>query len=77
MNSCIEKLCRDHKTAPEIFKILKGSVSLSGVFKAFKRFKETGSAQLKVRSTPKRPMRTKKLIKNTREKTEEIQQGAP
>jgi len=68
MNSAIERLCRDGKTAPEILKVLKGSVSRSGVFKAVKRFKETGSTQPRVRSTPIRPVRTEKLIKNTREK---------
>ena len=68
MNSAIEKLYQDGKTAPEIFKILKGCVSGSGVFKTIKRLKETGSAQPRVRSTPKRPIRTKKLIKKIREK---------
>ena len=68
MNRAIEKLFRDGKTAPEIIKILKGSVSRSGVFKAIKRLKETGSAQPRVRSTPKRPVRTQKLVKNIREK---------
>ena len=41
MNTAIEKLYRDGKKASEIFKLLKGSVSRSGVFKAVKRFKET------------------------------------
>ena len=68
MNRAIEKLFRDGKTAQEIIKILKGSVSCSGVFKAIKRLKETGSAQPRVRSTPKRPVRTQKLVKNIREK---------
>ena len=60
MNSAIEKLYQDGKTAPEIFKILKGCVSRSGVFKTIKRLKETGSAQPRVR--------TEKLIKKIREK---------
>ena len=68
MNSAVEKLYRKGKSASEISKILKGSISRSGVFKAVKRIKETGSAQPRVRSTPERPVRTKKLIKNTREK---------
>ena len=68
MNSAIEKLYQDGKTAPEIFKILKGCVSRSGVFKTIKRLKETGSAQPRVRSTPKKPIRTEKLIKKIREK---------
>ena len=33
MNNAIENLYQDDKTAPEIFKILEGSVSRSGVFK--------------------------------------------
>ena len=36
MNTAIEKLCQDGKKASEIFKLLKGSVSRSGVFKAVK-----------------------------------------
>ena len=68
MNTVIEKLYRDGKKASEIFKLLKGSVSWSAVFKAVKRFKETGSTQPRVRSTPERPSRTKKLVKNVREK---------
>ena len=68
MNTAIEKLYRDGKKASEIFKLLKGSMSQSGVFKAVKRFKETGSTQPRVRSTPKRPLRTKKLVKKVREK---------
>ena len=68
MNTAIEKLYRDAKKASEIFKLLKGSVSLSGVFKAVKRFKKTGSTQPRVRSTPEMPSRIKKLVKNVREK---------
>ena len=68
MNSAIERLHRDGKTASEIMKILRGSVSRSGVFKAVKRFKETSSTQPRVRSTPERRVRTNKLIKNTKEK---------
>ena len=68
MNTAIEKLYRDGKKAFEIFKLLKGSVSRSGVFKAVKRFKETGSTQPRVRSTLERPSRTKKLVKNVTEK---------
>ena len=59
MNTAIEKLYRDGKKTSEIFKLLKGSVSRSGAFKAVKRFKETGSTQLRVRSTPERLSRTK------------------
>ena len=41
MNTAIEKFSMDGKKASEIFKLLKGSVSRSGVFKAVKWFKET------------------------------------
>ena len=34
MNTAIEKLYQDGKIASEIFKLLKGSVSRSGIFKA-------------------------------------------
>ena len=43
-------------------------MSRSGVFKAVKRFKEIRSTQPRVRSSPERPSRTKKLVKNVREK---------
>ena len=68
MNTAIEKLYREGKKASEIFKLLKGSESWSGICKAVKRFKETGSTQPRVRSTPEKPSRTKKLVKNVREK---------
>ena len=43
-------------------------MSRSGVYKAVKRFRETGTCLPKVRSTPERYVRTKKLIKKIREK---------
>ena len=64
MNTAIEKVYWDGKKAFKIFKLLKGFVSRSGIFNAVKRFKETGSTQPRVRSTPERPSRTKKLVKN-------------
>ena len=68
MNNAIERMHRGGKTASEILKALKGTVSRSGVFKALKRLRETGSTQPRVRRTPERPVRTKKLIKSIREK---------
>ena len=68
MNSVIERMHRGGKTASEILKALKGTVSRSGVFKALKRLRETGSTQPRVSRTLERPVRTKKLIKSIREK---------
>ena len=56
------------KTASKIFKILKPTVSRSGVYKVIKRFKMTGSYSPRVRSTPPRPVRTKKLVNAIRMK---------
>ena len=68
LNEIIETHCHKRLSAAKIFKVLKGTVSCSGLYKAVKRFRETGSCLPKVRSTPKRPIKTKKLIKNIREK---------
>jgi len=68
VNEVIEKHCYNGKSPSEIAKLLKGSASRSGVYKAVKRFRDTGSCLPKVRSTPERLVRTKQLIKNTREK---------
>jgi len=67
-NELIEKHCHNGKSPSEIAKLLKGMVSRSGVYKAVKRLRDTGSCLPKVGKTPERPVRTKKLIKNIREK---------
>ena len=41
-----------HKSALQIFKLLKPLVSRPGVYKTIKCFKDTGSYLPKVRSTP-------------------------
>ena len=64
INEVIEIHCHKGISNSRIFKLLKGTVSCSGVNKTVKRFRETGSCLLKVRSTTERPMRMKKLIKN-------------
>ena len=64
----IGRLHASGKTAAEIFKILKPTVSRSGVYKVIQRFKNTGSYLPKVRSTPPRPVRTPKLINAIRSK---------
>lgn len=64
----IQELFESGQSPGKICKLLKGRASRSGVYKALKRFRETGSTLPKVRSTPDRKVRTSKLIKNTREK---------
>ena len=68
VNAAIQELFESGQTPSQICKVLKGRVSRSGVYKALKRLKETGSVLPKVRSTPNRKVRIPKLIKNTREK---------
>ena len=51
-------------------KLPKGRVSRAGVYEALKHLKTTGSARPKAKSTPKRNVRTPKLITNTREMLE-------
>ena len=67
-NDVIETHYHKGLTAAKIFKMLKSSVSHSGVYKAVKRFRETGSCTQKVRHTPERSVRIKKFIKNIRQK---------
>ena len=64
----IQMHCHKGLSAAKVFKVLKGTVNCSGVCKAVKRFRETGSCLLKVRSNPERSVKTKKLFKNIREK---------
>ena len=64
LNEIIETHCHKGLSAAKIFKVLKGTVSRSGIYKAVKRFRDTGSCLPKVRSTPERSVETKKLIKN-------------
>ena len=64
----IGRLHASGKTAAEIFKILKPTVSRSRVYKVIQRFKNTGSYLPRVRSTPPRPVRTPKLINTIRSK---------
>ena len=68
LNEIIETPCHKGLLAAKIFKVLKGIVSRSGVYRAIKRFRETGSCLPKVRSTPERFVKTKKLIKSIRKK---------
>ena len=67
LNKIIQTHCHKGLSTAKIFRVLKGTVNRSGVYKAAKRFRETGSCLPKVRSTPERSVKTKKLIKNTRE----------
>ena len=68
MNESIESMHRDGMSASKIYKLLKKHVSRSGVFKAVKRFRQTGTYMPRIGKTPKKPVRTKRLIKKTREK---------
>ena len=64
----IQVLFEFRQSPSKICNLVKGRTSRYGVYKVLKRFKETGSALPKVRSTPSRKVRTPKLIKNTTEK---------
>ena len=59
----IQELFESGQSPGQICKLLKSRASRSGVYKALKRFRETGSTLPKVRSTPDRKVRTPKLIK--------------
>ena len=63
----IQELFESEQSPSKIGNLLKGCASRSGVYKVLKHVKETGSALPKVKSTPRRKVRTPKLIKITRE----------
>ena len=68
LNEIIETHCHKGLSAAKIFKVLKGTVSHSDVYKAAKKFRKTGSCLTKVRSIPERSGRIKKLNKNIKKK---------
>ena len=67
INDVIEEYCKKKLPPSEIFWLMKRVVSHRGVYKAVKRFKDTGSCAPRIRSDPERTVRTKKLIKKVRE----------
>ena len=68
INDVIEEYCKKKLPPSEIFRLMKEVVSRRGVYKAVKRFKDTGTCAPRIRSDPERTVRTKKLIKKVREK---------
>ena len=61
INDVIEEYCKKKLPPSEIFRLMKEVVSR--VYKAVKRFKDTGTCTPRIRSDPERTVRTKKLIK--------------
>ena len=68
INDVIEEYCKKKLPPSEIFQLMKEVVSHRGVYKAMKRFKDTGTCAPRIRSDSERTVRTKKLIKKVREK---------
>ena len=68
VNDIIEGYCKKGLPPAKIFRLMKRFVSRGGVYKAVKRFRETGSCAPRIRSTPEKPIRTKELIKKVRER---------
>ena len=68
INDVIEEYCKKKLPPSEIFRLMKEVVSRRRVYKAVKRFKDTGTCAPRIRSDPERTVRTKKLIKKVREK---------
>ena len=68
INDVIEEYCKKKLPPSEILRLMKEVVSHRGVYKAVKRFKDTGTCAPRIRSDPERTVRTKKLIKKVREK---------
>ena len=60
----INELHKSEKNTRKIFRILKSCVTRTRVYKVLKCIGETGSLLPRV-STPKHPVRTPQLIKNT------------
>ena len=68
VNDIVEGYCKKGLPPAKIFRLMKRFVSRGGVYKAVKRFRETGSCAPRIRSTPEKPIRTKELIKKVRER---------
>ena len=68
INDVIKEYCKKKLPPSEIFWLMKEVVSRRGVYKAVKRFKDTGTCAPRIRSDPERTVRMKKLIKKVREK---------
>ena len=68
VNDIVEGYCKKGLPPAKIFRLMKQFVSRGGVYKAVKRFRETGSCAPRIRSTPEKPIRTKELIKKVRER---------
>ena len=64
----VQDLFESGQTPSKVCTLLRGFMSRSGVYKALKHLKETGSALPKVGSTPGCRVRVPKLIENIREK---------
>ena len=77
INDVIEKYCKKKLPPSEIFRLMKEVVSRRGVYKAVKRFKDTGNCAPRIRSDPERTVRTKKLIKRSERSGGEILQEVP
>ena len=68
VNDIVEGYCKKGLSPAKIFRLMKRFVSRGGVYKAVKRFRETGSCAPRIRNTPEKPIRTKELIKKVRER---------
>ena len=68
VNDIVEGYCKKGLPPAKIFWLMKQFVSRGGVYKAVKRFRETGSCAPRIRSTPEKPIRTKELIKKVRDR---------
>ena len=68
VNDIVEGYCKKGLPPAKIFRLMKRFVSRGGVYKAVKRFRETGSCAPRIRSTPEKPIRTKELIKKVRKR---------
>ena len=68
VTATVQELSESGRTPGKVSTLLRGCVVRSGVSKALKRLKETGSALPKVGSTPGCRVGAPKLIKNAGEK---------
>ena len=68
VTATVRELFESERTPSKVSTLLRGCVGRSGVSKALKHLKETGSALPKVGSTPGRRVVAPKLIENAEEK---------
>ena len=71
INDVIEEYCKKKLPPSEIFRLMKEVVSRRGVYKAVKRFKDTGTCAPRIRSDPERTVKDEETDQKGQREVEE------